>query len=195
MMVVCGTLLCLYALLSIAMNETTSPVSSVFDLQRNAIEQTREAVKRGAEAQQEFGKELVDFSPVKQANDRSYEAVRSIVEAYFEAIESVTPVEQDQLDEFHASIEEQLDTLEANQTEAVETAEANVREGIESIDSPEEFMAVLDEQFEAVLEANEDVKDQTVEAFKEFEGNLEELQDEFEALSEEGGEASDISEE
>lgn len=166
---------------STTMSEPNSPVSAVFALQRNAIEQTHEAVKRGVDTQQEFGKAFVDFGPAKQANERSYDAVRTVVDMYFDAVESTTPGQQDLLGDFRTTVDEQLDALEANQVEAIEAVEANAQEGSESVDELfERVIVALNEQFEAVLDAHAGVEDQTVEAVEDLEDNLEELQAEFE---------------
>lgn len=164
------------------MSKTDSPASIAFDIQRSAIEQTHQAVSRGVETQRGFNEALVDFGAAKQANERSYDALRTVVDVYFDALETAMPGQQDALGEFRDAVDEQFDALEADQTEAIETLEANVREGSESADDLlEEFVAVLDEQFEAVLDAQADIEDQTVEAVEGFEGNLEELRTEFEA--------------
>lgn len=166
---------------STTMSETNSPVSAVFDLQRNAIEQTHEAVKRGVDTQQEFGEAFVDFGPAKQANERSYDAVRTVVDVYFDAVESTTPGQQEILGDFRATVDEQLDATEANQAEAIEAVEANAQEGSESVDELfERVIVALDEQFEAVLDAHAGVEDQTLAVFEGIEDNLEELQAEFE---------------
>jgi len=163
------------------MSKTNSHLSAVFDLQRNAIEQTQEAVKRGVDTQQAFGEAFVDFGPAKQTNERSYDAVRTVVDVYFDAIESTTPGQQDLLGDFRTTVDEQLDALEANQVEAIESIEANAQEGSESVEElSERVIVALDEQFEAVLDAHADVEEQTAEAFEGFEGDLEELQAEFE---------------
>lgn len=168
------------------MSETNSPVGIAFDLQRNAIEQTHDAFKRGVETQHAFGRAIVDFGPATQAHERSYGTVRSAVDVYFDALESMSPAQQDLLVDFRRTVDEQLDSLEANQLEAIETIEANVKDGNESAEELlEEFVAALDEQFEAVLDGHGDVEDQTVQAFDGFEENLEELQAAFEAQSEE----------
>jgi predicted flap endonuclease-1-like 5' DNA nuclease len=163
------------------MNEPSSPVSAVFGLQRNAIEQTHEAVKRSVDTQRKFGEAFVGFGPAKQANERSYDAVRTVVDGYFDAVESTTPGQQDLLGDFRATVDEQLDALEADQIEAIEAVEANAQQGGEPADELfEGIIVALDEQFEAVLNAHADVEEQTVEAFEGFEGNLAELQDQFE---------------
>ncbi|AZH24706.1 hypothetical protein DU502_04585 [Haloplanus aerogenes] len=180
-MVFRGRVIRVRPLCSTTMSEPNSPVSAVFALQRNAIEQTHEAVKRGVETQQEFGEAFVDFGPAKQANERGYDAVRTVVDVYFDAVESTTPGQEDLLDDFRTTVDEQLDALEANQVEAIEAIEANAQEGSESVDELfERVIEVLNEQFEAVLDAHADVQGQTVEAVEDLEGNLEELQAEFE---------------
>lgn len=171
------------------MSEPNSPVSVVFDLQRNAIEQTHKAVTRGVETQQQFGEMLVDLDPAKQTTERSYEAVRTVGDVYFDAVESAMPGQQDLLVDVRATVDDQLDTLEATQVETIETFETNVQEASASADDRRaEFITALDEQFEAVLDAHEAVEAQTVEAFDGFEGDLEALQAEFEAHSEEAAE-------
>ena len=176
-----GILIRVWPLYSTTMSETNSPVSAVFALQRNAIEQTHEAVKRGVDTQREFGEAFVDFGPAKQANKRSYGAVRTVVDGYFDAVESTTPGQQDLLSDFRATVDEQLDAIEANQAEAIEAVEANAQEGSESVDELfGRVIVALDEQFEAVLDAHAGVEDQTLAVFEGFEGNLEELQAEFE---------------
>lgn len=174
------------------MSEPNSPVSVVFDLQRNAIEQTHKAVTRGVETQQHFGETLVDFEPAKQTTERSYEAVRTVGDVYFDAVESAMPGQQDLLADVRAAVDDQLDTLEATQVETIEAVETNVQEASAAADdSRAEFITALDEQFEAVLDAHEAIEAQTVEAFDGVEGDLEALQAEFEAHSEEAAEQSE----
>jgi predicted flap endonuclease-1-like 5' DNA nuclease len=163
------------------MSETNSPVSAVFDLQRNAIEQTHEAVRRGFDTQQRIGEAFVDFDPAKQANERSYDAVRTVVDGYFDAVESTMDDQHDQLDDVRAAVDEHLDVLEANQADAIEAVEANAQDGNEAVDELfEQVIEAMDAQFEAVLDAHAGTESQTVEAIDGFEDTLEELQGEFE---------------
>lgn len=174
------------------MNQTTTAVGVVFDLQRTAIEGTHEAVRRGIRSQQEFGEALVDFGPATQANERGYEAVRTVVDAYFDSVEAVTPGQQDLLADVRAAVDEQLDALEASHVEAVETVEANVQEeGEIAAELGAELVAVLDEQFEAVLSAHEDVEAQTLEAVEGFEAQLEAFEAQVEDVREQVEDATD----
>jgi len=160
------------------MSEHTTPIGIVFDLQRTAIEGTHEAVTRTIEAQQAFGQALVDFGSAKQMNEHGYETVRSFVDAYFGVVESAMSAQTELLDDARAAVDEQLDTLEATQVDAIEAFEGSVDN--EADELVEEFVAALDRGFEAALDAHEDVEAQTVEAFEGVEGNLEELQAEYE---------------
>lgn len=170
-MVFRGSLICVRPLRLITMSKTNSPVSAVFDLQRNAIEQTHEAVKRGVETQQEFGEAFVDFGPAKQANERSYDAVRTVVDGYFDAVESTTPGQQDLLGDFRATVDEQLDALEANQLEAVEAFE-----GFEG------NLAELQAEFETQLAQFE-------EQVTELQQHVEDVHDDIDEIAEQQAEA------
>ena len=163
------------------MSQTNSSVSVVFDLQRNAIEQTHEAVKRGLDTQQELVEVFFDFDPVKQANKGSYDAARTVVDVYFDAVKSTTPGQQELLGDFRATVDEQLDTLEANQLEAIEAVEGNAQKRSESADKLfENVIVALDEQFEAFLDAHMEAEDKILKVFEGGEDNLEVLQAEFE---------------
>lgn len=166
-------------LCSTTMSQTNSPINAVFDLQRNVIEQTHEAVKRGLDTQQELGEVFVDFGPAKQANERNYDAIRTVVDVYFDTVESTMPGQQDLLSDFRATVNEQLDDLEANQLEAIEVMEGNVQVGSETVNELcERLIVALDEQFEAVLDAHKNAEDQTFEIFEGLEG--EEVDDDSE---------------
>jgi hypothetical protein len=160
------------------MSELTTPVGVAFDLQRTTIERTHEAAKRSIEAQQAFGEALVDFAPAKRANERSYEAVHTVVDAYFSAVESAVPGQEELFGDVRAVVDEQLDTLEAAQVEALEAFEANVDD--ESTDElVEEFVAAIDDGVEAALETHEEVEARTVEAFDGFADSLEEVEEQL----------------
>lgn len=152
------------------MSEHTTPAGVLFEAQRNAIEGTHEAFKRGVETQRELGETFVDFTPARQANERGYDAAHSLVDSYFDALASATPGSQDPFADVREAVDEQLDTLEATQTQAIETAEANARDGNESAAS---FLAAvdaaLDDAFEATLDAHEDAEDQFATLEREVE--------------------------
>lgn len=178
--------MCTCLLCRITMSETASPVGIAFDLQRSAIEQTRDAVVRGVEAQQAFGEAVVDFDSAREVNERSFEALSTFVDVYFDAVGAAAPGGQELVADYRAAVDDQIETLETNQVDALETFEANVREGSEAADElTEEFLATLDEQFEAVLAAHEDAEAETVEALDEVEDAVDEVFEEFDALSEE----------
>lgn len=175
-----GMLMRLGPLCTVTMSTIDSPVSAVFDIQRRTIEQTHESFVRGVEVQRELGESVLDFGPAKQANERSFEAVRSGFDVYFDALDAVSP-QPDLVADFRATVDKQLDTLENNHAEAIETVEANAQESSAAAEEAiEEFLAALDEQVDALLEAHAEVEGQTVEALEGLEAALADLQAEFE---------------
>ncbi len=168
------------------MSKTDLPINAVFDFQRNAMTQTRETIQRGIETQQEFGEAFVDFDSAKEASERSYDTVRTITGLYFDAVESMAPAGSQPLEEFRVTIEESLDQIENSQLEAIDTFEANLQESGNSADKlVDEFLTVLDDGFEAAIEASEDAESNTVEAVEEVQEGIEELETELESQSEE----------
>lgn len=160
----------------------TMPVSLVFDLQRNAIEQTQQTFKRSLDAQRKFAEAVMDFGPAKQVHDHTTTATRRALDVYFDAIEATIPGATAPLADVRSTIDEQLDTLEDTQSEAIETVESNMQSGTESLEDPfEGFVDALDEQMERLLAAHEDVEARTVEAFDGYEGSIEDLRSEFES--------------
>lgn len=168
------------------MSETDLPINAVFDFQRDAMMRTRETIQRSIETQQEFGEAFVDFESAKEASERSYDTVRTVTGLYFDAAESISPAGGQPFGEFRAAVEEGLDRIENSQLEAIETFEANLKESGDSADQfVEEFLAVLDDGFEAALEASEDAESNTVEAVEGVQEGIEELETELESRSEE----------
>lgn len=167
------------------MSGTQTPATVAFDLQRHAIEQTQDLFTRSIETQRSVAADLVDFEPARQANERSYELARTLVDSYFDTLASGSVTDDEQLDEARAAVADQLDALEATQSEALAAVETNAREGNEAVD--ELVYAIvdsIDQQFDAVLDAHAEVEDETVAALSEFEGSLTEFQEELETYSE-----------
>jgi len=174
------------------MSQLNSPVSTMFDVQRTAIEQSRKAMTQTIEAQQQFAESMMDFDAAKQMNGRGYEAAHTMVDAYFDAIEATVPAEQaTALEDVRTTMLDQLDALEANQTEALETFEATVADATElTNEGLDAFLAALDEQIDAMLELHGDLETQTVETVDEFERNLEQLEAQVETLQDQLEDAS-----
>lgn len=163
----------------------TNPVSLAFDVQRNTVEATHEAVTKSLEAQREVSDTFVDFGPAKQVQEHTTDATRTAIDMYFDAVEATVPGVEGLLGDARSTVHEQLETFEATQTDALETVEASLQDSTVSVDERmDAVLSVLDEQIESFLEAHEDVEARTVEAFDGYEGDLEDLRAEFESQGE-----------
>ena len=164
------------------MSENTSPINTVFEFQRSTIEQTHETLRRGVEFQQDLSETVVgSFDPVRGAQQRSQDLVRTGFDTYFDAVESAVPGDQEIVTEFRETIEERLDTLEGSQLDAVDAFEQNLEEGTDAVDELlEDFLESLDEQIASLLESHEEIEDQTVDALETLEEQIADPQDELE---------------
>lgn len=172
------------------MSQTATPITIAFDLQRTAIENTRDAVRRNVEAQRALGEAVFDVESATETSERSYEALATFVDVYFDAVAATTPGGTDQLADVRTAVEDQLATVEDNHVAVLEAFEANLAEGTEvAEDVTDEFLAALDEQFDAVLAANEDAEAETIEVADEVEAEITALVEEFEVQAAEVAEA------
>lgn len=175
------------------MSTSDSPLSIAFDVQRQTLQQTSEAVTRSIETHQEFSESFLDFMPVRQANERSYEAVRAVVDNYVDAVRTMLPADQQHhLNDLRAFMNEQIDALEASQGEAIDAAETNAQASAQAIEqSLNTFVTTVEdaemeltdfhEEFEHHRETLLTEVDATVE---EFETQLHDLRQEIEAAAE-----------
>ena len=102
------------------MSENDSPVSAVFELQRNAIEQTHDVVERSVEFQEDVNARVIDsVEPAREVQARSNDLVRTGVEAYFDAIEAAVPCEQAVVVDLRETISEQVEEATWDENPAV----------------------------------------------------------------------------
>lgn len=160
------------------MSQMNSPVSTMFDVQRSAIEQSQDAFEQTITAQQQFLESMMDVGTAKRLNHRSFETAHAMVDAYFDALESAMPTDRTTgLEDVRGTMVDQLETAETTQTETLDAFEASVEDGMEITDETlDAFLAALDEQIEAMLEAHGDVETETLAAVEDFEASLEDLQ-------------------
>jgi len=169
------------------MTEYTTPINSVFEFQRTAIEQSQHAVERSVEFQQSVNEAVLDgLDSQESAQRQGVELNRTAVHSYLDAIEATVPGAAGTFDDVREVVDEQYDTLLENHTEAFDSVAEEVERGIEVYDeSAEEYLAAVEEQTEALLEAHEEIEGETVDVVREATGQLEEFQDQLEEQVEE----------
>ena len=168
------------------MSEYSSPVSVAFELQRSAIRGTQDAVENGVRAQKNLNEAFVGgFGPARETSERGTDMIRSGIDAYFDAIESAVPAGSG-FGELREMMHEGLDAVEKSQLDALGGFEANFDQTADSsAELFDEFLAALDEQVAALLDAHEDLEEQTVDVLERLGNVIEEMQTEVEARGEE----------
>jgi len=163
----------------------TAPVKATFELQRETIKSTQEALHQGAEFQQEFNQALLDgLDGDDEAQQRVIDSQREAILNTLDAVDSTLPGAEGATEEIRETVDEQFDQLLDNYEEVSENVTAELESGAESYeDLTVEYLDTLDEQLETVIEAHEDIEDQSVDAAEEVAEQLEELQKQVESVS------------
>jgi len=179
----------------------TTPVTTVFEMQRRTIEQSQQAVKQSLEFQQNVSQAMVDsLDSQESAQRRGVELTQTMFHSYLDAVEAAVPGVEGSVEEVRATVDEQVEFLLENHAEAFETVEAEFEEGIGAYDElSEDYVAALDEQVELLVDAHEDLEGQSVEAveqladqFEDLQEQVEEVQDQVRDVQEQAAEAVDV---
>ncbi|MFB6142219.1 MAG: hypothetical protein ABEJ30_02620 [Halorientalis sp.] len=163
-------------------NDDSNPISRVFDLQRDAIERSQEAMHRGLEFQQRLNETLIEnLDSGSEVRERSTEMTRDAVHNTLDVVERMVPSDEVDLDQVRESIDEQFDAAEEATADASERAQEVTESSLqEAEDAAESYVNSLDDQLDTLIEANRDLEEQTVEFLDRTEEQLEELQAEAE---------------
>jgi len=165
----------------------TTPVSTAFEFQRNAIEQSHQAVESGVEFQKRLNAAALDgVDATENAQRSSVELTENAVHSYLDVVESTVPGAASVTGQVRENLDEGFDSLYQAHEEAFDVTEGEFAKGVDAYDElAVDYLAVLNDQMETLLEAHEDVEAQTLEAFEQFEGQFEEMQAQFEETGEE----------
>jgi DNA repair exonuclease SbcCD ATPase subunit len=167
-------------------NAYTSPVTTVFELQRASIEQSQQALEQSVAFQQNVGQAFVDsLDSQESAQRRGVELSQTLVHNYLDTVESTIPGAAGSVDELRSAVDEQVEFLLENHEEAFEAFEGEFAEGVEAYDElTDDYIAALDEQVSLLVEAHEELETQSVEAVEQMADQVEDLQDQVEEVQE-----------
>ena len=166
------------------MTQYTTPVTTAFEMQRATIEQSQKALKQGVEFQKNMNEAVIgSLDSQESAQRRGVELAQTAVHNYLDTVESTVPGVAPTVEEIRTTVDEQYDFLLENHAEAFENVEAEFHEGAETYDEMTgDAVAALDEQIDLLVEAHEDLEDQSVEAVEQWGDQLEDLQDQVEEV-------------
>lgn len=167
------------------MPDRTTPLGAAFELQRRSFEGSRRAFESTVEANRRMTAAFV--AKVDDAGDaqrRTLEAARSALHGHLAVVETTVP--EGALEGMREAIDQQFDALAESHAELVGALEADLDAGAEAYDAfLDDSLAALDDQFDALLEANHHAESQAVETVEQLEALFEELAAQFEAHGEE----------
>ena len=164
----------------------TTPVSTAFEFQRSAIEQSHQAVESGVEFQKRLNAAALDgVDATENAQRSTVELTENAVHSYLDVVEATVPGAASVTGQVRENLDEQFDSLYQAHEEAFDVTEGEFAEGVDAYDElAVDYLATLNDGIETLLDANEDVEAQTLEAFEQFEETGEEMQAQFEEQAE-----------
>ena len=156
------------------MSDDDSPLATMFQLQRNTIRQTEDAIESALEMPADVSDTLYGgVDAQREVQEQFLHMTRQSIHTSLDAAESVTSGSAT-LDDLRDSVDETFDTLEDQQSEAFDTVD-------EFVDRFEELEAELEDQTD---EAQERITEQAEELAERFEEQLDQLSDQFEEQAE-----------
>jgi hypothetical protein len=157
------------------MSQADTPMKTVFDMQRTAVEQSHEAVSQLFETGKRTNQTYLDaMKTAVAATDGSADVAKTAVDAYFDALEATVPAAEG-MDDLRETVHEQVDAgaeLQGETLEAVtELAEGNAETAEQFADS---YEAAVDDSFDEFLAAHEQFESRTLDAAEAVEVPLNE---------------------
>jgi len=143
------------------MTEYTDPVTTVFEIQRTAVEQTHEALLRGADAQRQAAETAMGgLDTWESLQSKGTEASRAGLHAYLDAVEEALPEGQAAgFEEAREAVDENYDRIEDLQAESWAAVTEAVEESLDAYDeAADTYVEAVDEGFDAFLDAHEQVE-------------------------------------
>jgi hypothetical protein len=165
----------------------TTPVSTVFEMQRSAIRQGQQAIESGVEFQKRLNAAALDGVEVTEEAQRgTVEMTENAVHSYLDVVEATVPGAASMTGQVRETVDGQFDTLYQTHEEAFDVTEGEFAKGIDAYDEMAvDYLAALNDQIEALLDAHEEIEGQTLDSFRQAESQFEEMQAQFEESGEE----------
>lgn len=174
------------------MTENTNPMESVFELQRQSMEQSREALEQTMLVPMRLGEATVDSLSSQESTQRNaVELQREAVLSLLDAVDDTVPGVQGSTDQVREVVDDQYGALLDAHAELFENVTNSIEESVDSYDdASDDAIAALDELADSVMEAQAELEDQSVEATEQLEAQFAELQTQIEELQ---GQIQDVS--
>jgi hypothetical protein len=145
----------------------TNPITTAFDFQRSAIEQTHQLTQETIDAQKTAVNAMAEsLSTLEQLQAQNVELSHEAVNAYIDAVEQAVP--EADLEDVRALVEDGFDSTEEFQNEAWSAVHEAAEEGMANFESAaESYGEFVDSSFDTYLQAHEQVE-ASAEEFEEI---------------------------
>ena len=141
------------------MVDYTTPVTTAFEMQRATIEQSQKALEQSVTFQQTVNEAVIDSLDTQEsAQRRGVELSKTAFHSYLDAVETTMPSMGGTIDELREAVDEQYDFLLENHAEVFDNVESEL------------------------IEAHEELEDQSVAVAEQFGDQLEEVQEQVEEI-------------
>ena len=159
----------------------------MFETQRSAIKQGQQATKQAIEFQRSANRMALNGMRSQESTQRQgVELLKAGTRSYLDAVDTMLPGAGAGTGQLRGNADELFSQLERSHAELFETLTAEAERGVNSYEElTAEYLAALDEQLDALLDAHEDVQSQTVEVVDGYEARSETIQDRFEEAMDE----------
>ena len=156
------------------MGEDSNPFEPAFELQRQAIQGSQQAMRQSLTFQQQLNRALLTgFESSVDLNERGAETARQALHTTLDMVENMVPGATPGVDQVRMAIDEQFDMANEAGQQAVEAAESGVTDVEETSES---YLEAVDEQVDTLLTAHRDFEEQTLTFLEDTEAQLEAMQ-------------------
>lgn len=160
----------------------TQPITRTFELQRQSIEQGRQALEQTVEFNRRMAEAAVDSMDAQETMQRrAVELQQTAVHQALDAFEANTPGSESMTDDVRIAFDEQIESLLEVHEELFDNTSTELAEGVEAYDEMlTEYLDAVDEQIGMLLDTHEDIEAQSTEAVEQFGEQVDELQEQVE---------------
>jgi methyl-accepting chemotaxis protein len=166
------------------MTDYTTPIEATFELQRQAVEGSHQAMQQGVEFQKRMNEAALEGFEAAESTQRNVvELQREAFHSMLDAVEANVPGAVSATDELRDMVDEGYDELLDVHSDTFDTFLGEYEGSMDTqAEMTEEYLDAMEEQFDLLLEAHEEIEDQSVEATEQVGEQVGELQEQMEEV-------------
>lgn len=147
-------------------SESSTPFTSMFEMQRRTLRQTQQTLEQSTGIQREMTDALLDaMDAQEETQKKGIGAMKSATEASLAAVESMTPADAAAFEGVHTAVDEQFEVFDEAHGQLWNTFERNVRESADAYENANErYLSLVTDSLNVMLEANRQWEEGSVAA-------------------------------